>query len=163
MKLETQGWSGIACCDWPALTPGWGPSLSWLKAMSVSVAMQLYSGRGHYWWPWLMLPVENMGMSLVGAATGDHMDVQGLCRTIPTPHWLWHSRELVPSLTRDSTQESALHAFPRQYTGPGPGGGGMGELLQSHKSRRTVSTSYRLQHWEDWAQHFTWASTVELA
>lgn len=55
-----------------------------LKTMSGSMATQ---------WQVLMsmvlLPLENMGKSLVGAAYGDHMDVQGLPRTSPTPHhWL---------------------------------------------------------------------------
>lgn len=49
--------------------------------------------------PWLVLPLENLGTSLVGAATGDYMDVQELCRTDSTPHWLWHSGELAPSIT----------------------------------------------------------------
>lgn len=30
------------------------------------------------WTPWLILPLKNMGMSLVRAAAGDHMYIQGL-------------------------------------------------------------------------------------
>lgn len=58
-----------------------------------------------------------MGTSLVGVVTGDHVDVQQLCRTGPTPYWLWCSGELAPHFTRgstlpylDSTGEMALVA-----------------------------------------------------
>ena len=40
-----------------------------------------------------------METSLVWAAIGNHVDVQGLRRTGPAPHWLQCSGELAPSLT----------------------------------------------------------------
>lgn len=49
------------------------------------------------------LSLEHMGMSLVGAASWDHMDVQGLCVTGPTTHWMWHFVELAPFLTSSYT------------------------------------------------------------
>lgn len=48
-----------------------------------------------------------MGMSLVRAATRDHVDVRGLCITDPAPHWIQYSGKL------------ALHLH--QYSGAGPG------------------------------------------
>lgn len=48
------------------------------------LGLWLHSGRG--WCPWLTLPLENMEMSLVGAAIGDHVDIQGLCKIVPAPH-----------------------------------------------------------------------------
>lgn len=37
-----------------------------------------------------------------------HLDVQGLCRTGPTLHWLCHSGELASHLTCDSTRKADL-------------------------------------------------------
>lgn len=53
-----------------------------------------------------------METSLVGAATEDHVDVQGLCKTGPTPYCTWHSGELVPSLTSDRTRRVDLESDP---------------------------------------------------
>lgn len=41
---------------------------------------------------------RDQGKALVWEAAWDHIDVQGLCRTVPTPHWLWHLGELAPTL-----------------------------------------------------------------
>lgn len=46
------------------------------------------------------------GMSTVGAATGDLMDIKGFVQNLPCPSLASGSRELVPPLTGDSTQES---------------------------------------------------------
>jgi hypothetical protein len=42
MGLETRGWRGVACCEWPALPPELvtGPSLLLLRAKSESMATQ---------------------------------------------------------------------------------------------------------------------------
>lgn len=68
------------------------------------------------------------GDTLVWAAARDHGDVQGLCRTGPVLHWLWHSRELAPPLTSGSIQESQPCAWPGQHSGAGCGGRGVSEL-----------------------------------
>lgn len=45
---------------------------------------------------WLILPLEITGTALVGAATWDHINGQGLCRIGPAPHWLQQAGELTP-------------------------------------------------------------------
>lgn len=55
----------------------------------------------------LILPLETMRTFLVWTGTWDHIDVQGLCRTDPTSHWLQHPGEQAPPLTESSTQESS--------------------------------------------------------
>lgn len=45
-----------------------------LGTMSASMALRL------------ILPLEIMGPTLVSAAAGDYVDVQGLCRIDPSPH-----------------------------------------------------------------------------
>jgi hypothetical protein len=47
------------------------------------------------------------------AAAGEHMDVQGLCRTGPALHWMRCSAELVLPLTGSSTRKSRLCALPK--------------------------------------------------
>lgn len=74
-----------------------------------------------------ILRLENMGKSLVRAAAGDHVALQGLCRTGPTPHWLW-----LPFVTSGSTQERRPRVSPRQYSGAGPGGSNVGKLPREH-------------------------------
>lgn len=67
---------------------------------SASVAMPVVGGRicgsFRHWRtqgrPWLMRSCE------------DHVDVQGLCTTAPTPHWMWHFGDLAPFLTCGSTR-----------------------------------------------------------
>lgn len=54
-----------------------------LKAMTESVATQW---QGSVSCLWLVLPLENMAMSLVRAAARDHVDVQGLYPAGPAPH-----------------------------------------------------------------------------
>ena len=49
---------------------------------SVSMSMAHITTKGH------------MATSLVWAAAGDHVDVQGLHRAGPASHWLQHSKEL---------------------------------------------------------------------
>lgn len=62
-----------------------------------------------------------MGKTTVPA--GDHMDVQGLCRTDTTL-----TEELSPPLTGGSTQESGPCDLPRQQSRVGPGGLGEATL-----------------------------------
>lgn len=38
--------------------------------------------------PWFILPLENMGTILASSSTGEHEDVQRLCRSVPATHWL---------------------------------------------------------------------------
>lgn len=45
-------------------------------------------------------------MSMVGAATGDLMDIKGFVQNLPCPLLASGSRKLAPPLTGDSTQES---------------------------------------------------------
>ena len=82
MGLETQEWRGVACCEWPALPP---------KAL---VRSQSEVTEDHVWFcgytvagfhvdVWLLLPLENMVVFLVMAATRDHVGVQGICTTTP--------------------------------------------------------------------------------
>lgn len=64
-------------------------------AMSASVAMQL---QGSVLMSMAHITTREHGdPSVVGAATGDHVDVQGLYRADSIPHWLWYSGELVSS------------------------------------------------------------------
>lgn len=56
-----------------------------------------------------MLALENMGMSLVKIATGDHVDVQGLFIAGLGPHcMMWHSIELALCLDPGITVELVL-------------------------------------------------------
>lgn len=105
----------MPCCEWLALPPEAmvsSQSKLPLRAMSASMTMQ-QQGVDVLW---LILPPESMGTSLVG----DQVDVQGLGRTGPAPHWLWHSEELVPPLTSCT--------WPRRDCGAEPGGWGVGVL-----------------------------------
>lgn len=101
MELETGGWRGGACCEWPVPLPGamvrWQPEPP-LRAMSGSMVMQ----------GWVLLSVAHItirehGMSLVRA------DVQELGRTGPAPHWLPPSGELAPITHQQRWGEQALH------------------------------------------------------
>ena len=56
-----------------------------------------------------------------------HLDVQRLCITGPNPHRMWHFEELALSLTAGSPWENRPCTLPRQHSGAGPGGRGMGE------------------------------------
>lgn len=40
----------------------------------------------------------------------DHVDIQGMCRTGPAPHWLGHSGEIAPSFTSSIIQHSGAGA-----------------------------------------------------
>lgn len=62
-------------------------------------------------------------MSLVGAATKEHMNAQERCITGPTPHWVPRSGELTPSVTGGSTEERVPCALSRRYSRVGLGGG----------------------------------------
>lgn len=56
-----------------------------------------------------LLALENMGMSLVRIATGDHIDVQWLCIAGLGPHcMMWHSIELALCLDPGITVELVL-------------------------------------------------------
>jgi hypothetical protein len=74
----TGGQRGVACCKWPALSPGVmlmsQPELP-LRAMSGSVAMQW---QGSVSMSMAHISAIEYGMSLVRAASGYHTDVQGL-------------------------------------------------------------------------------------
>lgn len=63
------------------------------------------------------------GMSLVGAATREHMNARERCITGPTPHWVPRSGELTPSVTGGSTEERVPCALSRRHNGVGLGGG----------------------------------------
>ena len=71
----------------PALPPvaimRFQPQLS-LRAMSGSVDTQQQGSVCQCLW--LVLPLENMGMPLLGATDRDHRDVWGLCRPGTIPH-----------------------------------------------------------------------------
>ena len=91
---EKDKWSSSEYCEerwnwrlegrekWLALPPGAmmrsQPELP-LGAMSRSVTMQQQGSVTH-------ITAREPSKSLVRAAAEDHMDVQGLCRTGPTPH-----------------------------------------------------------------------------
>lgn len=87
---------------------------------------------------WIILPLEIVGTSLVWIAARDHVAVQGLCRTVPYPHWQQCSGELTLPLKGCSTQESApasplsntveLTVVVRARVGELPQGMSMGEL-----------------------------------
>lgn len=81
-----------------------------------------------------MLPLHNMEMSLVRAATVDHLDVQRLWRTSQTPHWIGCSEELAPSLTTGNTWKSRPCALPRQDSKAVPYSRCVGELGHSSMS-----------------------------
>lgn len=51
-----------------------------LRAMLEPLAMQW---QGFVWMLWLILSLENTGMSLVTTVTREHVDVRGLCITGP--------------------------------------------------------------------------------
>lgn len=93
MELETRGWRGIVCYEWPAPPSGTTERTRHelpLRTMSESVArVGVFVCDSYY------LPLKNMRMSLVSVATGN----QGLCITGPTPHWLLQSGELAPPPT----------------------------------------------------------------
>lgn len=54
-----------------------------------------------------------MGMSPAGTAKGHHLDIQGMYRTGPIPHWMRCPEELSTSLTTDTIQESKPCTFSR--------------------------------------------------
>lgn len=56
---------------------------------------------------WFILPQETIRTTLVWAGAWGHIDVQGLCRTDPTSHWLQHSGEPASPITDSGTQESS--------------------------------------------------------
>lgn len=55
------------------------------------------------------------------------------------PHWLWHSGDLVPPLTGDSTWESRPCASTRQHTVVGLGVRGAGEQTPESESKRVLA------------------------
>lgn len=67
------------------------------------------------------------GDSMVGAATGDHVDVQELCIVGSTPHWMWCLVEVAISLISGNTQESRSYTSHSQNSGAGPCGRSMGD------------------------------------
>ena len=69
---------------------------------------------------WLISGLENMGISLAGATAGDHLDIQGLCRTGPDPQCL----EIWTHLS-----EAASLRIARPGSCPGPGGIDVGNLF----------------------------------
>lgn len=71
-----------------------------LWAMSESVAMQLY---GLVSMAKLHITMIEWGDIPGSTAARNYTDIQGLCRSGPTHHYLWHSGDLAPSLTYDST------------------------------------------------------------
>lgn len=70
-----------------------------------------------------LVPLENMGMSVVGAATG----YPGAVHNWPYPSLDVASGELAPSLTRGSIWKSRPCASPRQHSGASSGGWGVDE------------------------------------
>lgn len=106
-----------------------------------------------------------MKMSLVGTAAREHMSVQQLCVTGPTPHWLQHSGDLSP-----------VAVLWRADPAPHPGStvkmfleaGGVGELVPEvvsagnltlalicHEVALAVPTPHRLQYLGEWALTLT--------
>lgn len=71
-----------------------------------------------------MLSLEDMEMSPVRAALEDYVDVQGLCGSGPTPHWLQHSGER----SHLSPIAAVLRTAGLVHSGAGPGGRSVGEL-----------------------------------
>ena len=55
----------------------------------------------------------------------DYMDIQRLCTTELTPHWLGISGELATRLICSSTWQSGLCTWSRQHSGAGPAGKGV--------------------------------------
>lgn len=95
---------GRACCELPSLTTAGvmklQPMLA-LRAMSGLISL------------WLILQLQTMKASLIGVATWNHVDVQGLWRTGPAPHWLL-------ALWRDGATSHLLPCnLPRQHSGAG--------------------------------------------
>jgi hypothetical protein len=107
MELETRRYRGIACYEWPAPLSGAimrSQPEQPLRAMSKPMAMQW---QGFVWTLWLILPLENTEMSLVKAATMDHV-------------MLWRAGPI-----SQPQQHSA------EWVGPGPHSGSTVELLVS--------------------------------
>ena len=100
-----------------------------LRATSGPVAVQQQGS------VWLILPLETMEMP-----AWDQVDVQGLCRTGPAPHWLQQSGQLGPPLTCGTTKESgSAPAWAAQWSWPSSGG--VAELPQGHEcGRNDLST-----------------------
>jgi hypothetical protein len=79
------GWSPSPCCHW-------GPCLGLWPCSTRGLCQDL----------WLILPLKAMQISLVWAATWDHIDIQGLCKVGPwragsTSHWLQHLGKQTPT------------------------------------------------------------------
>lgn len=97
MKLESQGWKIAACCEWPALSlGGYGEVPVQATAEGHDWVSGYYS---HCQCSRVMILLENIGTFLVGADAGNHVDIQGPCRTGAALHWLQGSRELATLLT----------------------------------------------------------------
>lgn len=95
-------WRGVACYEPCHLRPWWCPSPSCHWGLFLS--LWLLGNKGQYWCLCLILPLENMGMSLVRTSPF----IQGLYIAGPALHWMWQSGELAPSLTCSSTQKNRL-------------------------------------------------------
>lgn len=64
--------------------------------------------------------LKTMQMSLVRAPAWNQVDVQGLCRGGPAPHWVWRPGELTLPLTGYSTQKRGPCTSPGQQRRAGP-------------------------------------------
>lgn len=136
MELESQRWRRVACREWPALPPGATvrsqPKLS-LRAMSRSVAIQQQVSVLMSVTPITTRKHEDIPSH---GSNGDHMNVQGLCRTSPASPWLWHSGEMTTfhqlqhsgPVPHTSTRESRPCTSPGQHSRANPCGGVPGEL-----------------------------------
>jgi hypothetical protein len=72
--------------------------------------------------------MRNYETSLVWAAARGHTDVNQMCRTGPTPHWLQSSEKSGPTIYQCCTPESGPFTFPEKYSRAYPGGKGVGVL-----------------------------------
>lgn len=96
-----------------------------LRAMFEPMAVQW---QGFVWMSWLILSLENTGMSLVTTVTRDHVDVQGLCNNWP-PIIGCGALESWPHLSATAAENGPCASL-RQHSGTGPGDKDVSELAQ---------------------------------
>lgn len=90
-RTGDQEWREVSCCECPALPSGV------MVRSQLELPLRMVSGFMTIQWLGLILVFEvyvttrelNLGMYLGRPGAWDHMDFQRLCRTGPSPHWLW--------------------------------------------------------------------------
>lgn len=113
MKLENQGWRGVDYCALLGTASAGAmvkskpelPLRATARSEAISQQGLVVSMSITY-----ILPLEDMGMSLVRAATSNHLDAQVLFKIDLVSHWLQHLGKMAYIPCAGSTVELVLVA-----------------------------------------------------